>query len=445
MPMIRICCVSDHITACADDSYELYAMIHVHSVLPCTAVRDHIVASYDSQRCRSDPRRRCYLEDRMRESCREAWRALWIFPASFACVLWIGAICCMEVLSSLGAWSWAQPFPERSPSQRVVLQWLAGCLHMQLFAVVNAASEPELGIAHAVALSYVVVWAVARHTMLSHGARCRLDTSLCYALIAFLNVRPMAERSDAGGSLSTAGFIVSVPVVSVLPSWSLWWPPKRGAQEPILAQLEAFVRSNLAMLAQRHAERPPQGEGSLPCLLNTLRTKPVEQKRFYMFLQRMSQNAGALNAETQRRVDAIWGLVEGAVAPPPAAPAASSNDGPRAAADAAQPAALDPMVEEHEAGVPLWAGPSDAWADFAFDRVQLQEIVAWIRDNDGASPGCKCSSFKPAWSKAKTRCSRASGARPRDRLLPAGVRPLVALIDIVSSEWPLYAEKKAEA
>ncbi len=169
---------------------------------------------------------------------------------------------------------------------------------------------------------------------------------------------------------------------------------------------------------------------------------PVEQKRFYMFLQRMSQNTRALNAEEQRRVDAIWGLVEGAVAPPPAAPAASSSNGPRAAADAAQPAASDPMVEEHEAGVPLWAGPSDAWADFAFDRVQLQEIVAWIRDNDGASPGCDRSSLRKAWSRAKTRCSRASGAWPRDRLLPAGVRPLVALIDIVSSEWPLYAEKR---
>jgi hypothetical protein len=163
----------------------------------------------------------------------------------------------MQVLSSLGA----QPLPERSPSQRGVLQWLARCLHMQLFAVVYAASEPELGIAHAVAMSYVVVWAVARHTMLSHGARCRLDTSLCYALIAFLNVRPMAERGDAGGSLSTAGFIVSVLVVAVLPSWSLWWPPKRGGQEQIFAQLEAFVRSNLAMLAQRHAERPPHGGG----------------------------------------------------------------------------------------------------------------------------------------------------------------------------------------
>ena len=158
----------------------------------------------------------------------------------------------------------------------------------------------------------------------------------------------------------------------------------------------------------------------------------------------MSQNVGALNAGEQGRVDAIWGLVEGAVAPPPAAPAASSSDGPKAAADAAQPAALDPMVEEHEAGVPLWAGPSDAWADFALDRVQLQEIVAWIRDNDGASPGCKSSSFQQAWSRAKTRCSRESGARGRrsDSLLPAGVRPLVALIDIVSSEWPLYAEKR---
>ena len=164
---------------------------------------------------------------------------------------------------------------------------------MQLFAVVYAASEPELGIAHAVAMSYVVVWAVARHTMLSHGARCRLDTSLCYALIAFANVRPMTERSDAGGSLSTACFVVSVLVVSVLRSWSLWLPPTRVAQEQILAQLAAFVRNNLAMLAQRHAERPPQGEGSLPCLCNTLRTKPVEQARFYKFLQRMSQNAGA--------------------------------------------------------------------------------------------------------------------------------------------------------
>ncbi len=168
----------------------------------------------------------------------------------------------------------------------------------------------------------------------------------------------------------------------------------------------------------------------------------MEQKRFYNFLQRMSQNAGALTAEEQRRVDAIWGLVEGVVAPPLAVPAASSSDGPKAAADAAQPAAPDPMVEEHEAGVPLWAGPSTAWADFAVDRVQLQEIVAWIRDTDGASPGCDRSSFHQAWSKAKARCSRATGAKPRDRLLPAGVRPLVAFIDIASSEWPLYAEKR---
>ena len=41
-----------------------------------------------------------------------------------------------------------------------------------------------------------------------------------------------------------------------------------------------------------------------------------------------------------------------------------------------------------------------------------------------------------------SRCSRASGARPRDRLLPAGVRPLVHLIDIASSEWPLYVQKQ---
>ncbi len=46
--MIRISCVSDHITVCADDSYKLYEMIHVHRVLPFTAVRDHIIASYDS-------------------------------------------------------------------------------------------------------------------------------------------------------------------------------------------------------------------------------------------------------------------------------------------------------------------------------------------------------------------------------------------------------------
>ena len=139
------------------------------------------------------------------------------------------------------------------------------------------------------------------------------------------------------------------------------------------------------------------GEGSLPCLLNIMRKKPAEQDRFYQFLKRMSQNTRALNAEDQRRVDAIWGLVEGAVAPTPAAPAASSSDGPRATADAAQPAASDPMVEEHEAGVPLWAGPSYAWADCAVDRVQLQAIVAWIRDNDGASPGYKRSSFNHAW------------------------------------------------
>ncbi len=49
---------------------------------------------------------------------------------------------------------------------------------MQLFAVVYAASEPELGIAHAVALSYVVVWAVARYTKLSHGARDAVLTPL---------------------------------------------------------------------------------------------------------------------------------------------------------------------------------------------------------------------------------------------------------------------------
>ena len=115
-------------------------------------------------------------------------------------------------------------------------------------AVVSGGAERALGIAPAVAMSYGLVWSVARHTMLSHGARCRLYTSLCYALIAFLNVRPMAERSDAGGSPSTAGFIVSVLVVAVLPSWSLWWPPKRRAQEQISALLDPFVRSNLPLI-----------------------------------------------------------------------------------------------------------------------------------------------------------------------------------------------------
>ena len=46
--MIRISCVSDHIIVCGEDSYKLYEMIHAHRVLLCTAVRDYIIASYDS-------------------------------------------------------------------------------------------------------------------------------------------------------------------------------------------------------------------------------------------------------------------------------------------------------------------------------------------------------------------------------------------------------------
>ena len=199
------------------------------------------------------------------------------------------------------------------------------------------------------------------------------------------------------------------------------------------------------MLAQRHAERPPQGDGvfTMPLKYYADETRGAETLLQFSAAYEPERGSAHGGGATPRRRDlGSCGLVEGVVAPPLAVPAASSSAGPKAAADAAQPAAPDPMVEEHEAGVPLWAGPSDAWADFAVDRVQLQEIVAWIRDTDGASPGCDRSSFHQAWSKAKARCSRATGAKPRDRLLPAGVRPLVAFIDIASSEWPLYAEKR---
>ena len=119
--------------------------------------------------------------------------------------------------------------------------------------------------------------------------------------------------------------------------------------------------------------------------------------------------------------------MEDAVAPPPAGAAASSSDCP-GAADAAPPPAAEAQAEEQVGSVPLWAGPSDAWADFASDRAQLQELVAWIRDNDGVDPGARCSPFSSAWARARARCSRATVPRPRDSLLPEGVRPLIPLI-----------------
>ena len=113
-------------------------------------------------------------------------------------------MCCAHALSSFLAWLWAQPLPERAPSQRIVLQWLARGLQMQLFAVVCAAAEPRIGFPYAVALSYVVVWAVARSTLLSHGARCRLDTCLCFALVTFALAKTKAELRDTDANQSIA-------------------------------------------------------------------------------------------------------------------------------------------------------------------------------------------------------------------------------------------------
>ena len=312
---------------------------------------------------------------------------------------------------------------------------------MQLFAVVCAAAEPRIGFPYAVALSYVVVWAVARSMLLSHGARCRLDTCLCFALVTFALAKTKAELRDTDANQSIAGVLASGLLVAALPSGCLWWPPKQGSQERLFQDLEAFVRSNVPLLARRHVERPPQGEGFLKCLFNTLRTKPAEQKRFYESLQRLDTRPRGLGVGEQSRVDAIWSLVEDAVAPPPAGAAASSSECP-GAADAAPPPAAEAQAEQQVGSVPLWAGPSDAWADFASDRAQLQELVAWIRDNDGVDPGADCSPFRPAWSRARARCSRATGPSPRDRLLPEGVRSLIPLIDKISEEWSLYAEKQ---
>ena len=61
------------------------------------------------------------------------------------------------------------------------------------------------------------------------------------------------------------------------------------------------------------SECPPQGEGSLKCLCNTLRAKPAEQKRFYECLQRLDTRPRGLGVGEQSRVDAIWSLVEDAV------------------------------------------------------------------------------------------------------------------------------------
>ena len=88
-------------------------------------------------------------------------------------------------------------------------------------------------------------------------------------------------------------------------------PKKVGAQAETFTRLEAWVRANVKLLAQRHAERPPETQEALRCLLNTLRKKAGEEENYYKFLQRLQQRASALTEMATSRLLWLEGLVLG--------------------------------------------------------------------------------------------------------------------------------------
>ena len=156
-------------------------------------------------------------------------------------------------------------------------------------------------------------------------------------------------------------------------------PPKSTSSSTTWAELEEFVNDNAQMLADRYRLRSCSGPvGSTAHLLRSVlqqRKDPAEYK-FYFFLSRILQNSGALTPEQSSRLDRSWQVVVRALGPV------------EVCSDSAPPTAMcqdSQMMPEHGArgAIPLWL--QGDWGDFAGDRVVLQQLVAGIRDNEGAS------------------------------------------------------------
>jgi hypothetical protein len=181
--------------------------------------------------------------------------------------------------------------------------------------------------------------------------------------------------------------------------------------------------------------------------MNVLRQKPVEDKRHYMFVARLIERMRTLTNVDTARIARIWAIVHAACQAAPAPPAPQSP----AAELAAEEPLSTPAVEvpqsgneadvaaaaEHLADLPMWL--TAEWGDNAADRTALQSIVARIHLHgdmngfDGAQ--------RDVWSRLRRRRHQASGPRPRDRVLPEGLAPLIGYIERLPDEMPAYQEK----
>ena len=81
--------------------------------------------------------------------------------------------------------------------------------------------------------------------------------------------------------------------------------------------------------------------------------------------------------------------------------------------------------------IPLWL--QGDWGDFAGDRVVLQQLVAGIRDNEGASSVPR--EHRQRWSGYQRRVS------VRNQRLPDGLVPLIDAIEKLLLEMPAYRKK----
>ena len=221
-------------------------------------------------------------------------------------------------------------------------------------------------------------------------------------------------------------------------------PPRQNTR---FVELEAFVRQNASMLAQRHLARPLVDElsSSESLLLNTLRTKPPEQELFYHFVKRLVEKDGQLSAEEKATMQRIWAIVRDAAQTADSVPGSSSA---RPADYAAEVQTTTKQLlpdtplgaaasQCQDIDIPMWMRPD--WGDFSDDQKKLREVVEWCHAHAGVGLGS--GSLKQVWSRLRRRCDGRTGPRPRDRQLPEGIRPLIGYIEQLQHEYPKYLEK----
>ena len=200
-------------------------------------------------------------------------------------------------------------------------------------------------------------------------------------------------------------------------------PPKKTSSATVWAELEAYVKRNAKMLADRHRDRPcrePLG-ATAQLLRNVFRTKPPLEHKFYKFLGRILDRADTVRPEESARLDGIWQIIVRALVP---VEVCSENASPTAMCHDAQ------MVPEDgvRGALPLWL--QGDWGDFGRDRGFLQELVASIRDNEGASSVSR--EHHHRWSEYRRRVSQCN------QRLPDGLAPLIDAIEKLFEEMPQY-------